>query len=99
MRARELKRLVITGCEQQRFTGIPAVPNWPDGVNHPFRGQPETWCHFGLTGWTTRKGAATGQKLRAGSLVDGTVHTATTEQTFIGSVYNRIHGKRRDVSL
>ena len=73
---------------------LPVASSLPDRayrVDHIPGRQTVTFGDFGLTGFASPKGAAFFQKLGTGCPVDGSIHSAASQQAFIGRIDNGIH--------
>ena len=77
---------------------VTTVPYRSNRVKNPLGVQAKARGGFGLAGRAAAQGAAGVQQAWAGSPMDGSVHATTAQQRAVGSIYDRIHVLRGDIS-
>ncbi len=80
------------------LAGLSAVPDRADGMDDMPRRQPIPAGDLGAAGFAAVQHPALVREFRSGGAVNGTVDPAAAKQRAIGSVYNRINAKLRDIS-
>jgi hypothetical protein len=68
-------------------------------MDHIFSRKPERWCYPCFAGWAATNQAAGFEQFAPGSFVNRSIHTASSQQPGIGSVYNDITRKFCNVCL
>ena len=93
------QRVPIATRQEFVFITLAAVPDGSDGVNDPFGSKAISFGDLGFAGIASIERPAFFQKLGAGGAVNRSIDTSAAQETLIGGVDNRVHGKRGDIAL
>ena|SRR5882762_9143624 len=93
----EMKSTAVAGGEQFILVLMAAMPDWSDGMNHVFGGEPVALRDLCVTGLAAIKSLALVIKLRPGGAMDRAIDATAAEKRCIGGVDDRVNAKRGDI--
>lgn len=87
----------VARCQRSILAMTAAVPHRTDSVNHVPRRQPEPGSDLGVASGAATERTASGQQLRTGRTMNGTIDTAATQQRAVRRIDDGIDGQRGDI--